>query len=169
MARARLIFICVFCTAACAPSAAVKNRYVTYNFKDEGFLSPAMIQTLGKSAYAEGEQTIQASRAHCLARAEQEARRKLVRVLLHTRFDLKADTRGSATQGTFEKDYPAALSERDLLRAEVDFAEILSRSFVAVQDSRAAESCSVVLRLPGEDLPAEVRTLPVTFHLERAK
>lgn len=168
MARARLIFLCVCWVAACAPSAAVKNRYVTYNFKDEGYLSPAMIQTLGKSAYAEGEQTVQASRAHCLARAELAARKRLIRILLHTRFELKSDAKGAA-RDSFEKDYPAALSERDLLRAEVDFAEILSRSFIAVQDSRAAETCSVVLRLPGEDLPAEVRAIPVTFALEQAR
>lgn len=166
MARPRLIFL-LCCSFACAPSIAVKNQYVTYNFKDEGYLSPALIQTLGESGYASGEQTVQASRAHCLARAEQAARKKLLRVLVHTRFELRANAKGD--KDNFDKDYPAALTDRDLLRAEVDFGELLSRSFIAVKDTRSYETCSVVLRLPGEDLPAEVRKIPVTFRLERKK
>lgn len=160
---ARALILCLF-LGACTPSAVVRNQYVTYNFKDEGFLSPALIQTLGQGGYASGEQTVQAARAHCLSRAESAARRKLLRILVHTRFELKAPRGGDS----FEKDYPAALSERDLLRAEADFAELLSRSFVAVQDARARDSCSVVLRLPGTDLPAEIRATEVTFRPESA-
>lgn len=166
MARAQLIFSLVF-VCACAPSAAVKNQFVTYNFKDEGYLSPALIQTRGQSRYAPAEQTVQASRVHCLARAEEAARKKLLRVLLHTRFDLKAEAKSD--RDSFEKDYPAALTERDLLRAEVDFSELLARSFVAVKDARSQDTCSVVLRLPGADLPGEIRAMPVTFRLERKK
>lgn len=110
---------------------------------------------------------MQASRAHCLARAEEAARKKLLRILVHTRFDLRANAKGD--KDNFDRDYPAALTERDLLRAEVDFGELLSRSFVAVKDTRSLDSCSVVLRLPGEDLPAEVRRIPVTFRPERKK
>ncbi len=167
MARTRLIFPLLLLIWACTPSAVVKNQFVTYNFKDEGYLSPALIQTLGQSGYAEGEQTVQASRVHCLSRAEDAARKKLLRVLLHTRFDLKAQAKSE--RDSFDRDYPAALTDRDLLRAEVDFAELLSRSFVAVKDARSNERCSVVLRLPGQDLPGEVRAMPVTFRLERKK
>ena len=130
-------------------------------------MSPALIQTRGQSRYAEAEQTVQASRVHCLGRAETAAKKKLLRVLLHTRFELKAQAKSE--RDSFDRDYPAALTDRDLLRAEVDFSGLLSRSFVAVKDTRSAETCSVVLRLPGVDLPGEVRAVPVTFSLERKR
>lgn len=151
----------LFALGRCTPSALIERKYVTYNFRDEGFLSPRMIQTVGKSNYASGELTVEAARVHCSQNALYMARDRMLRVFIHTKFNLKGQ-RATGTSG-FDRDYPAALSERELLRAETDFGPLIDRGYIALQDVRAADSCSIVYRLEGEDLSKEIRSIETTF------
>ncbi|MBL8022360.1 MAG: hypothetical protein JNM27_21970 [Leptospirales bacterium] len=155
------VLVSLIVLSHCTPSALIERKYVTYNFRDEGFLSPRMIQTVGKSSYAPGELTVEASRVHCSQNALSVARDRMLRVFIHTKFNLKGKG-GSGTSG-FDRDYPAAMSERELLRAETDFGPLIDRGYIALQDVRAADSCSIVYRLEGEDLSKEIRSVETTF------
>ncbi|MCE9599723.1 MAG: hypothetical protein K8S54_17320 [Spirochaetia bacterium] len=157
----RLVLIALFACSCCTPSALIERKYVTYNFREEGFLSPRMIQTIGKSNYANGELTVDASRFHCSQNALSMARDRMLRVMIHTKFSLKGQ-KASGSSG-FDRDYPVAFSGRDLMRAEADFGALLDRGYIALQDVRATDSCSIVYRLEGEDLSAEIKSVETTF------
>jgi len=150
----------------CTPSVVIERKYVTYNFSDEGFLSPGMIQTIGKSVYAKGEPTLDASRLHCLENALVQAREKMLRIMVHTKFRLKA---GSGQLTGLEKDYPRPLSQRDMMRADADFGSLLDRGYIALQDVRSTDSCSIIYRLVGENLPEEIKSVETTFKPELLK
>jgi hypothetical protein len=96
------------------------------------------------------------------------ARVRALRVLLHAHFAIPAQAAADLSGGgDFERDYPAVFSERDLLRAELDFAPLLRQGFLALQDSRSREVCSVVFRIEGTDLPARIRAFELSFVPER--
>jgi hypothetical protein len=158
---------------ACQPSQFLEKRHVTYNFQDEGFLSNHVLQTTGSAQVTETRWGTAGGKRLCLGAAEQEARRRSLRVMLHTRLEIPA---GQAAQGdmaaaTFERDYPYAFSVRDLIRAELDFRVLLDRGFIALQENRKRGECSLVFRIEstGElDLPAEIRQVSLSFEPEQS-
>ena len=154
------VVLCLF-APFCTPSALIEKKYATYNFTEEGFLSPRLIQTIGKSRYPVGSYTIDSSRMRCLENSLEMARERMLRIFVYTRFGLKA--RKTKDQRTFDDDYPHALSARTLRRAEADFSVLLDRATIALQDARSQESCIVVYRLAGDSLPEEIKAVQTTF------
>lgn len=153
---------------ACTPSAFLRKREVTYNFKSEGFLDPHTLQTIGTAGRELSRAGEAAADRDCLNRAGATARARALRVLLHAHFEIPAQPAADLSGGgDFERDYPAVFSERDLLRAELDFAPLLRQGFLALQDSRSREVCSVVFRIEGTDLPARIRAFELSFVPER--
>lgn len=152
----------------CQPSAFVYHENVLYNFSSEGFLAPGMLQTMATlPVEQEAAPSLAAARAVCVKEAAREARRRAVRVMLHTRFDLPGQAGGSP--GALESDYPFPLSERDYIRGEIAFDALLERGYIALQDLRLARECTIVFRIKGRDLPDEIRAVPVRFRPEGLK
>lgn len=151
---------------ACTPSAFIQKDRVDYNFQDEGFLSPDMIQTIGKARVRGSE--VKADEL-CAASALGQAKRKALSIFLHTKFKLPSRKRTFSLQqgSTFPDDYPFPLTDRDYARAEVDFETLLNTGFIALQDTRQAETCTVVFRIRSDDLPGAVRRIQVTFRPEK--
>ena len=148
---------------ACVPTPYVAQKHVRYDFRTEGFLSPHMLQTIGR---AEG--TEMGTRQHCLERALEIAVHKAVRVMLHTRYEIPPDSGVSTTPGQpavdeFERSYPFRFTPRDYVRALYDYDSLLHRSYLALQDSRSRLDCTVVLRIEAQDLPAQIRSVRLTF------
>ena len=170
ISRAFLLVLCVL-AAGCQPSRFLEKRHVTYNFEDEGFLSTHLLQTVGSVSLDETSRGTASARRLCLSRAEHEARRRSLRVILHTFFEIPGTAGGALLTGTntFDRDYPIAFTERDLIRAELDFRELLNRGFIALQENRKRDACSVVFRIESaadQDLPDEIRSVRLTFEPE---
>lgn len=110
----------------------------------------------------------------CFSAAEQTARQRSLRVMLHTYFDLSANQATQLDLGTatFERDYPLSFTDRDLIRAELDFRALLDRGFIALQENRSRDACSVVFRIEStgdQDLPEEIRAVRLTFQPENQR
>ncbi|MBI3394888.1 MAG: hypothetical protein HY042_03555 [Spirochaetia bacterium] len=154
---------------ACRPSQVVYADRVQYNYKDEGFLSPDVLQTIAK-ANTGPSLTLEQGRQECIREAESKAKRRALRVILHTRFMIKARKSGPSLTGSrFEDDYPFSFTERDFIRGELDFEALLGTGYIALQDARESETCTVVYRIEGTDIPALVRMQRVTFRPEGLK
>lgn len=150
----------------CTPSLLIQKDKVDFNFQDEGFLSPQLLQTVGKAKVAGSE--VRADE-YCADLALAQAKRKALTALVHTRFDLPSRKKTVSLQpgSAFPDDYPFPLTERDYARASLDFDELLNTGYIALQDTRQVESCTVVFRIRSEDLPAAVRRVQVTFRPEK--
>lgn len=169
---------------ACKASPFLEKRHVTYNFQDEGFLSSRVLQTVGRSQLeADASWGTAGARRRCLATAQQIARERTLRVLLHTRLNLQGNQPEQAPEvdglggSSFERDYPLNFSPRDLLRAEIDFRALLDRGVIVLEENRQRDSCSVVFRIESpaateaaagatdvfRDLPSEIRAVPLSF------
>lgn len=163
--RAALFMLIAFLLAWCAPPAYISQKHARYDFQTEGFLSPRILQTIGRHESDPGQ-----TRQACLEQALDQAVRRAVRVFLHTHFELPPRAGGSglgaAAGSAFERSYPFEFTERDHIRGLLDFDSLLRRSFLALQDSRLSTECTVVLRLEGQDLPAEIRKMAVSFRPE---
>ena len=153
---------------ACDPSPYIYHEHVLYNFSDEGFLAPGMLQTIGVAPLErQKEDAPGVARSACVKRAARMARRRALRVVLHTRFDLPGGQGpGGQTAQGLEQDYAFPLTERDYIRGEIAFAELLGRGYIALQDLRSARECSIVFRIKGDDLPGEIRSVAVSFRPE---
>lgn len=152
----------------CRASDVIMREHVWYNFDTEGFLSPDVLQTIGRSTLKDSPRSLEGEKRHCLERALHQAERRALTVFLHTYFNLPP-RKGSLTGQpgeAFRQDYPSPISERDYLRAEVDFKPLLDQGFIALQDSRSMEECTVVYRIVKDDLSREVRSMVVTFQLD---
>lgn len=146
---------------ACRASPELRLSAVAYNFREEGFLDRDLLQTIGKAPIETGAGGIDADRVHCLARAREQARLRAVRVMIHVRSNIPALAASDGfSASAFESDYPRRLSEVELRRAESDFRALLARGYIALQDARSRDSCSVAFRIAGQDLPAEIRATP---------
>ncbi|MCR9141102.1 MAG: hypothetical protein NXI24_02540 [bacterium] len=160
--------------SGCQPSRFLEKRHVTYNFQDEGFLSKHVLQTIGSTGVNETSRGTEGGRRLCLSAAERVARERSLRVMLHTRLDLISNqpTELELGSATFDRDYPFAFTPRDLIRAEVDFRALLNRGFIALQENRSRDACSVVFRIESagdRDLPAEIRAVRLTFQPENQR
>ncbi len=150
----------------CTPSALIQKDRVDFNFQDEGFLSPKVLQTVGKARVAGSE--IRADE-YCADQALAHAKRKALSAIIHTRFDLPSRKKSISLQpgSAFTDDYPFPLTERDYARGLIDFDALIGSGYIALQDTRQAESCTVVFRIRSEDLPAAIRRIQVTFRPEK--
>ncbi len=167
--RCKILLLLTLLAANCQPSSFLVKQNVTYNFTTEGFLSPNVLQTVGQ-AEIESRRYGGSRAAHrlCLNTALRTAKERSLRVMLHTHFDVRPGQERSSgvDSGDFARDYPLDFSERDLIRAELDFRDLLEQGFIALQDNRSRASCSVVFRIEGEDLPAQIRSVSLTFRPE---
>ena len=176
---ARFAFILWFCglvfLGACRQSEFLRKRYVDFNFSDEGFLSPSLLQTIAYASYQSARRGSRNDERLCLELAQREARKRLLRVILHLYFDISSKDRFDRQRGeapmigraehSFDRDYPAFFSNDDLLRAELAFSPFLQRAFVALQDSRNPGQCMVVCRMQVKNLAQEIRKAKINFKL----
>ena len=156
----------------CRQSEFLRKRYVDFNFNDEGFLSPSLLQTIGHASYQSARRGSRNDERLCLELAQRKARKRLLKVVLHLYFNIssqdsfdKQKKEASKTKHSFSRDYPAAFSNEELLRAELAFSGFLQRAFIALQDSRDPKQCMVVYRIKGKNLPQEIRQTKVKFKL----
>ena len=158
----------LFSTLRCSPSPYLLNKHAVYNFTDQGFLTPDLLQTRGGASLPR-HADIREARRICLERALHRAVRRALCVLLHTHFDIgvEGSVRPNAVEGGFATDYPHPFTERDYIRAEIDFGPILRKGFIALQDLRSAQECTIVFRIMDSDLPGQIRGLKLTFTPEK--
>ena len=145
----------------CNPDPAILRRYALYNFEDEGFLTPDLLQTKARISLPghPGKDTD----TLCLYRVRRKAERRALQIFLHIYFDLPAK---DAASWDFLTDYPQSFTERDYLRAEVDFRPLLEKGYIALQDRRDQKTCSIVFRIRESNLSLKIRELPLTFRPE---
>ena len=165
-----LILLVFFGT--CRQSEFLRKRYVDFNFIDEGFVSPSLLQTLGRASYKSEKGGSDKDEALCLKLAQRKARKRLLRVILHTHFRISSRNSFDKERGkpvrektAFEKDYPFSFSDDELLQAELAFQPFLQRAFIALQDSRDPKQCMVLYRVTGENLPEEIQQMKPAFKL----
>lgn len=162
-------FLVGLAVSFCQTSGFLLYREVRYNFSSEGFLSPGLLQTIGKS---EIEAEIPTDRARKLCRndARELAERRMLRVFLHTKFELRPGSGdGSFGESDFERDYPVRFSPVEILEARSDFQALLGKSYIAVEDFRSRKNCLIVLRLAGTDLPSEIRATKSSYSPPRTR
>lgn len=159
-----VIFIVSF-LFMCTPSAVIHERGVKYNLIDEGFLDQNLLQVIGRAARP-SDQSMQLSKQLCLKTAKDLAEEKALRVFLHTKFRLPSSY--SQTRG-FDSDYGFPLTSRDLILARSTYSDLLARGYIALQDTRSKEECTLILRIEGSDLPYLIRNQEVNFTPEKMK
>ena len=151
----------------CTPSPYLVQKHAVYNFTDEGFLTPHLLQTIGRGSLAE-DQDIMTARRLCLEEALHQAVRHALSVFMHTYFEIEAvQSKLSGSGVSFAADYPSTFTERDYIRAEIDFRPLLKEGFIALQDARSREECTVVFRIRQDDIPHRIRNMKVTFRPEK--
>ncbi len=156
------IFIFIFCQ----PSKFLQKRYADFNFTDEGFLTPHLLQTVGRVNYQSTLQNIRNDKRLCLELAQREARDRLLRIMLHIKLDLHDNYKVNQieAQSKLAVDYPFIFQKSDLLQAELDFASLLNQAFIAIQDSRNSKECMVIYRIQEKQLVQKIRELSLTFY-----
>lgn len=174
---ARFLFVFTLCGFAflwtCRQSQFLRKRYIDFNFRDEGFLSPSLLQTLAYASYQSGKVGSRNDERMCLELAQRKARKRLLRVILHLYFNIDSKSRlnkkmgeQSVTKHSFNTDYPFSFSADEFLRAELAFNPILRKAFIALQDSRDPKRCMIVYRVKAKDLSQEIQNLKVNFKIK---
>jgi len=165
---AALLFGLIGSLNSCQPSEFLRKEEVTYNFEDEGFLDRRTLQTLAEARIRLREYGLEAASSRCMERAVEKARRRALRAMLHVSLEIPPASGERTSQPEFERDFPASFTSRDMIRAEIDLRPLLERGYIALQDKRSRESCSVVYRIEarGDDLPSEIRAQRLTFEPE---
>lgn len=162
-----LLLPVAFLVSACATPDFFLKEYALYNLQDEGFLTPDLIQTIGRSDYPVDGYGLEGARRICTDEALQTARKRSLKILLHTYYNLPAIPSGQGVSASnFERDYPFPLTERDYIRAEIDFQSVLKRGYIALQDMRSSRNCTVVFRIYEKDLIHDIRNSQLTFQPE---
>ena len=114
-----------------------------------------------------GNDRLVTERRSCLENAMSLAVDRCLSVLLHINLDInQLQEKGGAIDGNFQRDYPKKFTRRDLIRARIDFEPLLKQGFVALQDARSPEYCTVVFRIQNSDLPSQIRDIKLTFKPE---
>ena len=150
----------------CNPTPYLLKKHVIYNFESEGFLSPDILQTIGRGVPFEDDR-LSTKRRSCLENAMSLAVDRCLSVFLHTNLDIRqAQEKRGAIERNFQSDYPKKFTRRDLIRARIDFEPLLKQGFVALQDARSPEYCTVVFRIQISDLPSQIRDIKLTFKPE---
>jgi hypothetical protein len=148
---------------SCSPFQASEVYYkrdALYNFLEEGFLAPDILQTAGSSIMRSSDGQLHEMRQACLNRAAEMAHDRMVSIMLHTRFHIPGGSKNE--KGDFRQDYPHIFSDREILLGSIDFADLLNRSFLAFQDF-SENGCQVSLRLIESDLSKKIRQRPMSF------
>jgi len=165
----KLLLLLILFFVSCAPTESILKENVDFNFKEEGFLDPDTLQTIGEALYPALSEGIETQRVLCLKQALDVAKERSLRIMLHTNLNLparKVTVNATATgtaQKDFDRDYPFPFSKRDLLHAEIDFMPLLDKGYIALQDTRTMEKCTVIFRIKGDDLPGEIRKYKLSF------
>lgn len=146
--------------SASVPSDIYYKRDALYNFLEEGFLSPDILQAAGSSSMRARDGDLHRMRQACLDRAAEMAHDRLVSIMLHTRFTIPGGTKQE--RGDFRQDYPHVFTDREILLGSINFADLLNRSFIAFQDFND-NNCQVSLRLLESDLSKKIRERPMSF------
>jgi len=159
-----IIFISVTSVAGCRPSEVIYKEHVIYNFTSEGFLMRDVLQTVGKAEVTRLDAGLDAGRSRCLEEALYRARNRALRIMFHTNLDIPGGNgQGITDTSSFNSDYPVEFSERDYIRANGDFSEILTKGYIALQDSRSSSNCMVVFRIMEKDLIDKIKKVNLTF------
>lgn len=155
--------IAILLLYACSPfqpSEIYYKRDALYNFLEEGFVAPNILQAAGRSTMRAQDGSLHDIRQACLNRAREMAHDRLVSIMLHTRFRIPG---GSGNEkGNFKQDYPHVFTDREILLGAIDFADLLQHAFVAFHDFDE-NGCLVTLRLLEPDLSQKIRNHPVSF------
>jgi len=147
----------VFSAGGCNPSEVIYKEHVVYNFTSEGFLMPDVLQAVGRADVTRLDAGLDAGRSRCLEEALYNAKNRALRVMLHTNLYIPGGG------DSFDADYPVNFSEGEYIRANVDFSDILSKGYIALQDSRSSSSCFVVFRIMEKDLIKKIKRVDLTF------
>ena len=92
----------------------------------------------------------------------------MMRICLHTNFRIPpAPARPRQGRDDFDSLYPVKFTERDYIRAGIDLRPLLGRGFIALQDARSREECTIIFRVIGPDLPDRIRRFKLTFRPEK--
>lgn len=159
-----LLGAATFWLNTCQPSEILIVDEVQYNFTVEGFLSRNVLQTIGNAKFRDHKYGTDHARRACLLTAGDLARQRMLRVMLHTHFEIQGQANSSyLEQDPFESDYPVEFAPGEYIRAELAFRPLLDKSFIALENARSRSSCQVVLRLVGQDLPSRIRSQTVLF------
>lgn len=124
------------------------------------------MQTIGRAVPIEDNRPI-TERRSCLENAMSQAVERCLSVFLHVNLDIRQlQEKEGLTEANFQRDYPKNFTRRDLIRARIDFEPLLKQGFVALQDARSPEYCTVVFRIQISDLPSQIRDIKLTFKPE---
>ena len=152
----------------CRPSPYLTRKYAFYNFAREGFLSADIVQTIGQARIRpRGQGGMREARRRCLEDALGHASQRMLSIMMHTYFDIKAGAPRAGMDENFASDYPRSFTGRDYIRAGIAFKPLLRKGFIALQDARSRENCTIVFRIIGSDMPAEIRSLKLKFKPEK--
>jgi hypothetical protein len=142
---------------SCKPSDVIYKEHVIYNFTSEGFLMHDVLQTIGKADVTRLDAGLEAGRSRCLEEAFYIAKKKALRVMFHTKLNIPGGG------NTFDADYPVTFSEREYIRGNADFSPVLSKGYIALQDSRSSSNCLVVFRVMEKDLVKKIKKIDMSF------
>lgn len=153
----------------CKQSEFLSKRYSYFNFIDEGFLSPSLLQTIGSAKFYSEKWISTKNKQMCLDLAQRDARRRLLRIILHlylripskisSRISPRISTKNISNNKTraiqLSKDdlsssYPVHFTNTNIVRAELAFREFIGRGFIVLADSREVKKCRVVYRVKGD-------------------
>ncbi len=146
---------------SCTPSEIIKKQYVTYNFKDQGFLDRDTLQVTGQSGYRKTEAGSEDLRRICTEDAYRNARKKALSAIMHVYFRIPPSS--GSMQSEFDADYPFRFTETDYLRAEIDFGPVLQNGFIVMQDTASPDTCYILYRITEPDITGKIRESSVTF------
>ncbi|MBI38887.1 MAG: hypothetical protein CMF59_04755 [Leptospiraceae bacterium] len=146
------------------PSDVIYKRYALYNLEEEGFLARDIVQTRGKAESLADSGKVQRDRI-CAQKALEKAQFRMARIFLHARLSIPP-VPVTGNRASFDQDYPVQFSERDLFLATIDFASILQKGYIALQDTSDGNVCTVVFRIRESDLMDEVKSTDLSFRPE---
>lgn len=146
------------------PSDVLYKRYALYNLEEEGYLASDIVQTLGKSQSTADAGKVQRDRI-CAQKALEKAQFRMARIFLHTRLSIPP-VPVTGNRASFDQDYPVQFSDRDLFLATIDFAPILQKGYIALQDTSDGNVCTVVFRIRDADLIEEIESIELSFRPE---
>ncbi|MCB1138577.1 MAG: hypothetical protein KDK23_07470 [Leptospiraceae bacterium] len=146
------------------PSEVIYKRYALYNLEEEGYLAADIVQTRATAASDADSGKFQRDRL-CAHRALEKAQFRMARIFLHTVLDIPP-VPVTGNRASFDQDYPVRFSDRDLFLATIDFASILEKGYIALQDTSDGNVCTVVFRIREPDLIDDVRSVRLSFEPE---
>lgn len=142
----------------------IYKRYALYNLEEEGYLSRDLVQTRATAVSDADAGKLQRDRI-CAHRALEKAQFRMARIFLHTRLDIPP-VPVTGNRANFDQDYPVRFSDRDLFLATIDFASLLEKGYIALQDTSDGNVCTVVFRIRLPDLIRKVKSTDLSFRPE---